>query len=142
MKSMTLQCKKEDAKSVSNPDHLRQTRLIHLNRKYFLRVSQRIRELGPTTVGVWQGKGGKEFAPSGRPRVRPEVLEGVKWNEERVGGRGGGGIYVTTRRGDINPAEMSNRRLASIGASIPEVDLDLSVGRTSFLRKVGKSVEA
>jgi len=67
MKSMTMQCKEEDARSVSNPEHLRKTRLIHLSAKYPLRVSQRIRKFGPTTVSVSQGKGGKKCAPSGGP---------------------------------------------------------------------------
>jgi len=56
MKWMTLQCKKEDAQLVSNSDHLRQTRPIHLNRKHFLRVLQRIKVFGRTTVNVSQGK--------------------------------------------------------------------------------------
>ena len=67
MKPMTLQSKKEDTHSVYNPDYLRQTRPIHLSRKYFLRVSQRIGEFRPNTVSVLQGKGGKECAPSNRP---------------------------------------------------------------------------
>ena len=42
MRPRSLECNKEDAQSVSNPDHLDQTHSIHLSRKYFLRVPQGI----------------------------------------------------------------------------------------------------
>lgn len=115
MKSITLQCKKEDAQLVSNPDgDLRQTRFVHLGRKYFLRALQRIGKFGPTTVGVSQGKGGKECAPSGRPCVRPVVLEGVNGKEERVGGEGGC-IYVTMKIRSIQRRMVSIRQRWATG---------------------------
>jgi len=128
MKSMTMQCKKEDAQSVFNPDHLRQARLVHLSGKYPLRVSQRIRKFGPTTVSVSQGKGGKKFAPSGGPCVRPVVL-GVKRNERKS--CRGRGVYICHDEKEEHPttdgidlAKMGDRRPAvDTGASILEVYL-------------------
>lgn len=119
-----MQCKKEDAQSVS----LRQTRLIHLSGRYPLRVSQRIREFGPTTVSVSQGKGGKKCAPSGRPCVQPVVLEGVKRNESKS--CKGRGVYICHDKKEehpttdgTDPAKTGDRRPVDTGASILKVYL-------------------
>ena len=98
MKPKPLQCKKEDAQSLTDPGDLGQTRSIHPSRKYFLQVPQRMRKFGPTTVSASQEKGGRKCAPSGGPCVQLVVPGGAKWTE-RKSGRGGGCIYVLREEG-------------------------------------------
>jgi len=99
MKLRTLQRKREDAQSLTNPNDLGQTRSIHPSRKYFLQVPQRMRKFGPTTVSASQEKGGRKCAPSGGPWVRPVVLGGVKWTERKSCRRGG--VYICFTRRSI-----------------------------------------
>jgi len=120
MKSITSRYEKEDAQPVSNinPNHLRQTRLIHLSRKYFLRVSQRIREFDPTTVSVSQGKGGKKRAPSDRPCARPVILEGVKRNE--IKSCRGGGVYICYDEKEHPTGMVSIRQIWTTGNQLAQ----------------------
>lgn len=76
--------------------------------------------------------------------VRPVVVEGVKRNE-RENCRGGVHVCYDEKEhptpDGTNPAKTGSRRPVGTGASMLEVDLDLSVavvfGRAFFLRKPG-----